>query len=107
MSDELYLIEREDYRGGTEISVGHRRAFDSRAILATDIVKHFGVVACVPDGEDSNGRQRMRLQTPDELVTRVCEIVDRMATAFTDRGWVLALPDVKQPVPREKKQLTE
>jgi len=45
--------------------------------LAVDLIERFGSVACVEDGEDSSGRSKSRLQTPDELVDRCIAIAEK------------------------------
>ncbi len=87
--------ERETYRGASEVIIYGRFAFDPRAELAKELVKHFGVIAGVTDGEDSAGRQKIRMQESAELVERACNISDLMFAQFEARGWSLALPEPK------------
>ena len=43
------------------------------ANFAAMMIERWGMVAATPDGEDSAGRQRLRLPTPEELVERAFE----------------------------------
>ena len=51
---------------------------EQEAILAMSLIERWGMVAGQPDGEDSAGRSKLRLSTPEELVDRAF-IVARMA----------------------------
>ena len=62
------------------------------AHMLIDLVAKWGCVACIPDGEDSAGRQKMRLQTPEELVERSAEMVERTCAALDRRGWLIERP---------------
>jgi hypothetical protein len=45
--------------------------FEAR--LAATLMERWGMVAGEPDGEDSAGRAKLRLSTPQELAQRACE----------------------------------
>lgn len=62
------------------------------ARLAIDLSKHLAVVAIVESGEDSAGRQKVRLLTPSEVALRVCDIADSMMHEFNTRGWLQQAP---------------
>lgn len=94
-------LEIPTYRGGIDILVHESTALQHRAGLAADLIERFGSVASIPDGEDSGGRQRLRLQTPDELVSRCCAIADAAFGEFEKRGWLLEVPAPTAPNPRE------
>ena len=65
---------------------------DFRADLAKHIVERWALVAAIPDGEDSAGRQKLRLPDPLELAKRACDIAEETWTEFESRGWVLRIP---------------
>jgi hypothetical protein len=44
------------------------------ADFAESLIARWGMVAAIPDGEDSQGRSRLRLQTPQELIDRAFEV---------------------------------
>ena len=62
------------------------------AALASQIIEKWALVAAVPDGEDSAGRQKCRLPTAQELAERACEIAARAFEQFEQRGWVQDIP---------------
>lgn len=63
-----------------------------KAEAALAMMERWGMVAGVPDGEDSAGRQKLRLATSEELVSRACEVADMAYAAFAERGWTLDIP---------------
>ena len=55
--------------------------------MASTLVEKWGLVAGMPDGENSDGSQRFRLMTPDEIVARACETAQAAYAEFIARGW--------------------
>lgn len=97
--------ERESrYGEGTDIVIYHDEAPQPVAELAIELIGRFGAVAAVPDGESSDGRTKLRLQTPAELVERCCAIADLAIKEFRKRDWVLALPNPKLATPRPPRE---
>ena len=72
--------------------INHTRIPGVRAQYAMDLAKHIGIAFAAPDGEDSSGRQKMKVLTPDEVARRACEISDSIFAIFDSRGWILDLP---------------
>ena len=62
------------------------------ARLALDMIERWGGVAAEIDGEDSAGRSKVRLQTPQELVDRACSTAALAMAAFHERNWLLPVP---------------
>ena len=71
----------------SSVVVYERVAPNLKARMAKEMVERWGCVAGMPDGEDSSGRQRWRLRTPEELAQHACDAADR------ERGWLLDLPE--------------
>ena len=65
---------------------------DLRARIALDIAKQLGMATAVEDGEDSTGRQQMRLLTPTEVANRAVDIAALMYNRFCENDWVVAAP---------------
>lgn len=61
---------------------------DIRASIAQDLIKTYGIIAATDNGEDSAGRHKFRLQSPEETVQRSCDIADLLVNEFEARGWV-------------------
>lgn len=87
--------ERVGYRGASDVLVYQKFALDPRAILAIELVKHFGVVAAAPNGEDTAGRQKIEMQNVDDLADRACDIAAALFSRFEQREWTIELPNPK------------
>lgn len=55
---------------------------------ALHFVEKWGAISAVPDGEDSSGRQKLRLQTPAELVERATETAALLYSKLRELGWM-------------------
>lgn len=64
------------------------------ATMAFDMVLKWGMVAGMPDGEDSSGRSKVRLAEPAELVDRAFLCAEAAVEMAKDRGHMLALPSL-------------
>ena len=91
-----YRVIRSDKWGPREslpnAEVLHHEVLDMRARLAASFIERWGMVAAEPDGEDSAGRQQMKLMDPADLVWRACSVVDSLYIEFKDRNWIIELP---------------
>ena len=67
------------------------------ARLAIDIATRFALVAAIPDGEDSAGRQKLRLPAAQELAARSCDIADALVSEFEARDWLYDVPEPTFP----------
>lgn len=96
--------EHEGYRGegSTEVSLYQKRISDVRFDFMRELLGRWGMVAAITDGEDSAGRQRLRLGTIEETITRAFEMADGAIAEAERRGWFLELPEPKLAKPREK-----
>jgi hypothetical protein len=81
--------------GGDALACQDIRKFvpDERVGFAMSIIEKHALVAAVPDGEDSAGRQRLAMPTPHEIVDRACDIADEAFKMFEARGWRQAMPN--------------
>lgn len=52
----------------------HRLEFEAK--MAHDFIERWGMVLAMDDGEDSAGRHKIRLATPEELVSRAFTIAE-------------------------------
>lgn len=59
-----------------------------RARFAMSLMDRHANVAADDGGEDSAGRQKLRLQKVAELVERSCEMADLMIGSMEERGWI-------------------
>jgi len=74
------------------VTVHTDEVLTDRAKYAAALVERWALVAAVPDGEDSAGRAKLRLPTPDELVLRANEIVEALFNDFKQREWIIQGP---------------
>lgn len=67
----------------------HRQVieYELRAVIALQIIQQNTVhVAAIPDGEDSAGRSKLRLQQATEMVQRAFEIAELYVDECEKRG---------------------
>jgi len=64
----------------------------AQADLALRLIERWGAVAATRGPEDSAGRATTVLQTPEELVTRACEVAELTYGALEARGWLRPAP---------------
>ena len=86
------FIERPTFKGGTEVHVIRTQTVTQCAGFAITLLEKWGLVAALPDGEDSAGRQKLALHAPKELVERACQIAECAFAEFAKRDWLIDLP---------------
>lgn len=64
-----------------------------QAYFAMELVARWGVVAAVPDGEDSVGRQQLRVMTPVELTDRAIKITELMFERMAEKEFTQEAQD--------------
>lgn len=103
----MHGMEPNEYGGGIKghaVPVIHNSSLlVSAAEIAREMAARWGCVAAEPDGEDSAGRSRMRLATPDEVAARACNTAAALWAEFEARGWIVSIPD---PAPVSKKAMS-
>ncbi len=92
MNDAPVPIEHPGYRGETEVRLHSQFGMNMRADFVGQLLKHLALVTGEADGEDSAGRQKLRLMTPIEVAKRACDIADAAWQEFNDRGWLVEMP---------------
>lgn len=73
------------------------------AKIAIDLMVRWGEVAAVEDGEDTAGRQKLRLLSPEEVAVRACKTAACAVAEFRARGWMVEVPDLAELNPQEDK----
>jgi hypothetical protein len=87
------VIEAKGYgEGATKVVIVERLRLGLAASMAWELCSRWGMAAAKPDGEDSAGRQRLAVLTPEEMTERACATSEAMLTEFEKRGWVLEIP---------------
>jgi len=69
-----YLFWADKY--GSTFHTTRKKTVGLRGAIVEEMLARWGMVAAIPDGEDSKGRSKLRLSTPQELVVRAFEITD-------------------------------
>jgi hypothetical protein len=68
-------------------------AMELRAHIALDLLRTNGLLASVPDGDDTRGRRAYNLMPPKELVYRAVKIAEEFVSACEERGY-LRVPSI-------------
>lgn len=90
-----HVVEEEGYGCGTSVSISLARMRNPIAELASSLAERWGMVAGVPDGEDSSGRSRIRPMTAEEITNHACETAECLYAEFDRRGWIDEIPAPK------------
>lgn len=89
MTNRLRFRKNYDGRMVPEVAI----ILDQVASIAKEMAERWGMVAALPDGEDTSGRQKLRIMTPEELVERACTVAELLWLDFEKRGWTLDIPE--------------
>ena len=81
---------------GDEMVIYRTRAMSTEAEIAISLACRWGMVAAIPNGEDAQGRQKVRLLEPDEIVERACTTAAALMNEFQQRGWILEIPSLPE-----------
>lgn len=87
----------DQWRNGTEIKLCRTLVEDPQALFLQELISRWGLVAGAPDGEDSAGRQKLRLLSPEELVARAVETVKLTFDTIAKNDWLTEIPLPKPP----------
>jgi len=90
-------VIKSRYEGSEGVHIFAGQIYDPRADWAREMANHWGMVAGIQDGEDSQGRAKARLTTPEEVVDRACACAHLLWEQFNDRGWVIDIPIPRHP----------
>lgn len=71
---------------------------DPVAQFAFDIIKQHAMVSAMPDGEDSSGRQKEKLPTPEQFVDRAFAIAEYAFNLARDKGRMIKTPDISEVI---------
>ena len=99
----LDLVRMREYDGVVKMAAHERVHADCRARMAGALIQRWGMVAAITDGEDSAGRSKLRLMTVPELVARACDTAAAALAAFSERGWLVDVPDYLTLIEEQKK----
>lgn len=91
-SDMQEIVIRRGDNGEPKVTIHQRDIIDRKAQFALGLIERLGICAGMPDGEDSNGQQKIRIMSPEEIVAKAFELADKSYEEIRIRGWVDCLP---------------
>lgn len=91
MKNKNQHAELTERFGGRTPEIGHTQVVVGPGMIAVELVERWGSVAGAPDGEDSAGRSKIRLQEPEELVERAVKTAGLLWEAIKKQGWILEI----------------
>ncbi len=62
------------------------------ARYALAMIERWGMIMGAADGEDSAGRMKLRIMTPDELVERAFAVTEAAFAKARELGWMIDTP---------------
>ena len=71
---------------------------DNKARFAMSCIERWGMVAAEPDGEDSQGRAKLRRLTAGEVAKHACDCADLAFSEFHARGWLVEVPTYSETI---------
>lgn len=93
-SDVQVVITQEQFYGKMNVVAMDLAVPNSKARFALACIERWGVVAGEPDGEDSAGRQQLRMLAPEKVVKRAFRIAELAFAEAKERGWLSKLPTI-------------
>ena len=99
--EDVHALPNARYSdSGWPATPGHHQLFspDMRGKFAMECIARWGMVAGMPDGEDSAGRAKLRCLTPTEVATKACDCSDRAFVEFEKRGWLITIPALEEMI---------
>lgn len=95
MSDKLIEFEVTGNYEDTPRLCVHTLEHDTpTAALAKDIAVRWALVVAIPDGEDSAGRQKLRMPTAVELADRASDIAETLMAKLKLKGHIISVPSL-------------
>jgi len=89
-----------------KIVLHETEALTIEARLAATLVERWGMVAGTDGGEDSQGRAKLKLQSPTEVVARACETAELLMAEIRRRKWFVEVPPWDE-IQKQAKELRE
>jgi len=80
----------------SRVTTVQRTAFTNKGKMAWELLQRFATIAAETKGEDSTGRAKLELLSPNDVVARACDIAEVAWDEFARRDWLLTLPPVER-----------
>ncbi len=98
-------VVKERYTGNPSLMAHHSHALSQEASTMMEMLNRWGMVAAEDDGEDSSGRAKIKLSTPEALVRRACEMTERAYAICEEKGWLTKTPTLEEMEEMVKEEL--
>jgi hypothetical protein len=72
----------------------HHVSFEGKIML--DMIIKWGMISAEPDGEDSQGRQQLKLMPEEMLVARASSVTQYALAELKQQGWIVEIPSMKE-----------
>jgi len=92
---------RDRYAQGKDVGIWDTEHLEIEAKLAASMCERWGMVAAEADGEDTAGRQKLKLSTPAGLVERAFAVSKLFMDRARKDGLVHTSPDMPPVEDRE------
>ena len=103
MSKDYVMTPKRSFEDAASWTIHNLEALKPEANAALAFIEKWGMVAGIPDGEDSAGRARIRLATPEEVVDRAIAVAAGAFRAFEAHGWIQPIPSPEEAASLLKK----
>lgn len=90
--DQWYTIGDRYSNRHELISTLQKESPNLEARIAVSLVERWGLVAGEEGGEDSSGRAKLRIQSPEEVVNRAVTTAELLVSAIRDKNWLVQSP---------------
>lgn len=85
-------IKMNEYGDLPKVEINDRERLNAEAGVALALLERWGMCAGMNDGEDSAGRSKGRLATPEEVVERAFTIASLVFKTAREREMTVVLP---------------
>lgn len=94
---EIEIVKPDRYEKHPSIRKHETELLELEAKVTLEFVTKWGMVAGMPDGEDSSGRAKQRLATPEEVVDRACTVTELLFAEIRKRkDWIVSIPNTEE-----------
>lgn len=92
-SNDILSYRTTKTYGQPNLALSNKQVPDDRARFAMAIIERWALVSATPDGEDSAGRQKLKLTPEPEIVKRAFALADLAWQETLSRDWFIDIPE--------------
>ena len=93
-----YKVHKNQYSSEVKspsVSLHETEYLNLRAKFAMDLIARWGMVVASPDGEDTSGRAKLKLEKEKDVVKRASKMTALAFSEFEKNNWVTHLPTLE------------